>query len=1575
MTSYLTIALAFVALLAPTNALSALGSGAPCPDCLNGGLCLPNNADSRGAQTLLARTAVRCFCLSPWVGAACEKLAFDDEEEGGDNEASPRQAQLSLGTMRDDVREMTLDSGFVGDVKATNEAHSKTEVLLVSFTLDARGDPDLQDGEVMRFAVYSALCPSSPCPSGLVLEDIKVLSLSEDREHHTHVRLAISPPSTLKALRAEVAAQLTGTHSNLGADAFQGLILHSGFALADAKVLAQPPAEGAAVQNAAVDRSGFKSLRQPNRFVEQSRMKKRDQTEATRERMIPHRHDRNTSLHEKEFTSCATYCISVLSLVFLILSVNHICVERFCRWFYPSELESSQQPWDTDEFQHETAPNDRDFQLIRALLEVSKLPMAVSGMVAILMYLVQARARELTRGFGDPPVWAETCMKVYTVSDLTLLVIICVQAFVTQMTGAERITNRKSGLVNLFLSPNWSFVIAMTIVSTAATASAIGMVYCVFTMTPGDCVVHGDLAKGILQDQSPPLLSLEHKMVLVFVMQFLVLHKLEAPVIGHHVIHLMMHGGESEDRIHVAEMKRDLEFDLSRIRFLTKTANLAPLLSIIALAIREVPALVPVDQQFRAFWMHSVAVVMLSYTLFIAICIYLPKGQRIEVDLAEGVVTLSSNTDYIVHTGAGFGDAIFRNMRRILLFLANTIALMLACSVFFLRADVGPSPAVPWPISWTLFIMIQTICVSMGLLWHEVVVAPYADKGDNENTILLDSAIREVEGFMALAPLLCLIFLCAHSRAREVTQTGEIPQWVLTAVNSVAQTLLLQLIMTLLEVTVAGFLFEDRNSWAELHDPKRSFSQELGREGSKEGFKEASYQSQDFDTLESTEDEGLFDGLPPPPVAQGQRGAAIQGAQQRLDEQWPPLGAPGVPMERIPEEPGAGAPVRARSRFLTKVTGVLGADMVVQFLATRFFNLFFSFVQLWLLLQLYVSAQLILLGIWTMDADTPHKTYSSGDWRSSIFPLLPVSAPTTTALETMVWFVALFFAVKGVSSLMRVLRHLYDAVLSSVYNALYTSELVVELVPLVTLLCHMVQSRANDFHGFNASPPYFVQAHMVVIVVAMTVEVMANLATPAFISELTNVGEKARLVPYISRMFLGIESVASLAMHWGVGVLLVSLVTMRAEDVVLYSGKHGTNGIPWHGKGESPKLPFIAWNMWAVCIMVFFVSGIHKACHHGVSHSKYADGIANGVEPGDAWFNKNKHLRIMRWHHASILARHFALGAIILASLYLPLQHIASPVHTHTDENKSKDVPEDTINFMKMLFFVASIILCVKTFLIFCKGAMEPPTPLEVFREAAPQDANDALTQPILERPLSIDFAPSPREPAAGPMATLISTFLRLVQAVHACEFVAVATLAFMLFPALHEHTNMFSTGGWLNGSIYLFALYLLTHFFWGFTVLEMFGEWGNSIRQKMDILFEIVSACPLLMLLFMTCRQRAFEVAGKHGVVPEWIHHSLLGCFLIVLLEFVITILTPSMRQKIQQKQALRQDGGQLEAAQLEQNDEQQEQERAWQRSLRVSYVLVRSMLKLALYSFVGVIIFGLFWMTEEQCLPKEVS
>merc|ERR1719359_323490 len=115
----------------------------------------------------------------------------------------------------------------------------------------------------------------------------------------------------------------------------------------------------------------------------------------------------------------------------------------------------------------------------------------------------------------------------------------------------------------------------------------------------------------------------------------------------------------------------------------------------------------------------------------------------------------------------------------------------------------------------------------------------------------------------------------------------------------------------------------------------------------------------------------------------------------------------------------------------------------VKFLATRFLNLFCTISQLALLGTLYTATQLVFISIWTMDADMPRKTYSSGDWRSSVFPLLPVSAPTSTAMETMVWFVSLFFCVKLSSTFLLSLRYLYAAIEWPVLSAFHhASQLV-----------------------------------------------------------------------------------------------------------------------------------------------------------------------------------------------------------------------------------------------------------------------------------------------------------------------------------------------------------------------------------------------------------------------------------------------------------------------------------------------------------------------------------------------------
>ena len=78
---------------------------------------------------------------------------------------------------------------------------------------------------------------------------------------------------------------------------------------------------------------------------------------------------------------------------------------------------------------------------------------------------------------------------------------------------------------------------------------------------------------------------------------------------------------------------QELETNISRYRLLTKTANLAPLCTVITLAIREVHVLVPSDADFRSRCLHILATVMIAYSVFVSFLVFLlPKGRRIEVD-------------------------------------------------------------------------------------------------------------------------------------------------------------------------------------------------------------------------------------------------------------------------------------------------------------------------------------------------------------------------------------------------------------------------------------------------------------------------------------------------------------------------------------------------------------------------------------------------------------------------------------------------------------------------------------------------------------------------------------------------------------------------------------------------------------------------------------------------------------------------------------------------------------------------------------------------------------------------------
>merc|ERR1719247_112969 len=177
---------------------------------------------------------------------------------------------------------------------------------------------------------------------------------------------------------------------------------------------------------------------------------------------------------------------------------------------------------------------------------------------------------------------------------------------------------------------------------------------------------------------------------------------------------------------------------------------------------------------------------------------------------------------------------------------------------------------------------------------------------------------------------------------------------------------------------------------------------------------------------------------------------------------------------------------------------------------------------------------------------------------------------------------------------------------------------------------------------------------------------------------------------------------------------------------------------------------------------------------------------------------------------------------------------------------------------MKLLFFVISALLVVKTFLVFCFGCMETPTSHSIFKDNEVLHDQPSDTQPIVEYSASQGFRSS--EETSNPFA---ASFRHLALGLTLCEAVAVAVLAGNVFVLLHRHSTMFSTGGILNGSMYLFALYLCVHSAWSFVVLLGYES------TKMDGLHDVVNSAPLILLLFMTCRQRALEVAGRHGIVP----------------------------------------------------------------------------------------------------------
>merc|ERR1719440_543736 len=111
------------------------------------------------------------------------------------------------------------------------------------------------------------------------------------------------------------------------------------------------------------------------------------------------------------------------------------------------------------------------------------------------------------------------------------------------------------------------------------------------------------------------------------------------------------------------------------------------------------------------------------------------------------------------------------------------------------------------------------------------------------------------------------------------------------------------------------------------------------------------------------------------------------------------------------------------------------------------------------------------------------------------------------------------------------------------------------------------------------------------------------------------------------------------------------------------------------------------------------------------------------------------------------------------------------------------------VGFMKMLFFIGSLTLMVRVFLVFCYGLCKPPTLGEGFRDERSEHYEH--DQPMIERPLSQDFDIGTAEASLQTGAALL--FKKAALGVTVCEGIVMSALAVSLFTIAHQHLQMFS--------------------------------------------------------------------------------------------------------------------------------------------------------------------------------------
>jgi hypothetical protein len=1291
------------------------------------------------------------------------------------------------------------------------------------------------------------------------------------------------------------------------------------------------------------------------------------------------RQDNTKSLLQDQSGSIALACILTLGFVLLCTSVANVMLERAGRWLYPQQLDGASDD-NTDEFQSQMMkPQDRDFRMIRAMVENSKFHECSSVVKASVMYIVYARAQELTRGFGDPPAWAEVNMVILTIADISFML---VQSLQVWLQGSDEMFLTRDTLLLLLANSHWTYTAFSVTVHFLQITNVIQLIVWAFIMDESHCRLPERVSLDSLwHGHKPPSLSVELWCPLILAVHFFLFNKYQSLLLSRNISRMrgLEKGGEEE-----TETRHEVLQSMSRSRLLVKATSQAPKLIVISLAVREVLPHSKTDEDLRTVCLYLGMGLTICYTLAVLFFLSLTGEWQIDSDLLHGgVLTVTSDTDHIAYSGNKSSDVAFRWVRRISNFAIGIVTAVLAQSVFWMSGDYqGPAPTVPTSIMWILFILMQSILMHQLFLFYEIFGGPIEDQMPRLRFIR--SSLREIDHFGGLLPMLALVFLCTHMQAVHMTLNGEPPDWVLTAMNVTAQATLLQVIVSALETTIHGFLFDDSQesaAWQALGDAQsktnsRSNSR-LSREYSSDGAVGYVPEQQRMEDPTSGSSGYLSKDRE---EADNRRGAAIAASLNSLDTEQV-RGQPSLGIEQSNVLPSdTTAQPRELRRASTSGDGELvDASVEVHFLAQRSLNLFVTIAQTCLLQTVFDGTFVVMLATWTMDAQMSRRAPREQDWRVSIFPLVPATTATSMAMEATCWLVLIFMVVKSVSGFVKRIRYLYGAVSWSIMTAFQHDSQIVDLVMLMCLVMTMVHSRAVSFHGVRSSPPMFAQLHMIFICIAMLVILISTLAAPAFTSNTVFEDKAATIVPGVRRLFQNVELCANIMLFYSLGVLIFSLVMMRPEDALL---ANGTTGVSWKQKGDPPEVPPLTWNMLVVCVITFATVIMYRVVRSMLIRMRHR----YGKKTTEEWFEKfrSKHGFLFRWHHGFLkTSRQMVVGGNLLGTMYLLLSRVTAPPPGSTEPLlvKQNKVSQETLNTLQMFFFIASIITIVKCFFILVWFTLrEPSLDFAFMDEVAGTEIQPTLDRPkpqLMGKTFTNFF--EDHEDEEGATAGPTAIFKRMSLILAACEAIIFAVIAFMLFPIVHEHTKIFSTGAMMNGSLHLFVLYLVITSTWSFLVLLGVKSDVKGNLRKFDGYMEVVSPCPLLLLLFMTSRSRAVEVAGRHAVVPEWMQHLNFACSMIIVSEFIFILFFmpknllghPGTEAS---QQAGRQEGGELPTiAEIEDEAVETERTHDFHRNWRVAYLGLRMGFRLLLYLCVSVVIYGLFWMTPEQCLPRD--